>query len=89
MREIYHNGRYDYNKGDFRLVDHWIDQTGKERWKYIIGWKVFKDLKMPIIYQTLEPPATFVKEAIGKPFDETVHTPGELKVKFKEPYYFQ
>lgn len=85
MREMYHNGRYNYKKGDFRLVDHWIDRQGKERWEYIIGWS---ECKLPIMYQTLKPPATFVKEVIGAPFDETIYVPGELKVEFKEPNYF-
>lgn len=85
MREMYHNGRYNYKKGDFRLVDHWIDRTGKERWTYIIGWS---ECKLPIMYQTLKPPATFIKEVNCAPFNEAIHSPGELKVEFKEPNYF-
>lgn len=85
MRELYHNGRYNYKKGDFRLVDHWIDRTGKERWTYIIGWS---ECKLPIMYQTLKPPATFIKEVNCAPFNEATHSPGELKVEFKEPNYF-
>lgn len=85
MREMYHNGRYNYKKGNFQLIDHCIDRKGKERWEYIIGWT---ECKLPIIYTTMEPPSTFVKEVVGALFDETVHTPGELKVEFKEPNYF-
>lgn len=85
MREMYHNGRYNYRKEDFRLTDHWIDRNGKEKWEYIIGWTT---CKLPIIHITTEPPVNFIKEVIGIPFDETAYTPGELKVEFKEPNYF-
>lgn len=84
MKEMYHNGRYNYKKGDFRLVDHWIDRHGKEKWKYIIGWR---DSSWPIFHTTPEPPCNFIKDVVSLPFNEEVYKPGELKVEFKEPNY--
>ena len=84
MKEMYYNGCYNYQKGDFRLVDHWVDRNRKEKWKYLIGWR---DSYYPIFYTTMDAPLVFVKEVVELPFDETFYTPGELKVEFKEPNY--
>lgn len=83
MAEMYYNGRSDYKKGDFRLVDHYVDNRGKEEWEYIIGWSG----QFPIFYVTQEKPEMFVKSVLCQEIDETVYTPGELQVEFKEPNY--
>lgn len=87
MEKMFHNGRYDYKKGDFRLVDHFIDDHGIERWEYIIGW-LHSSCKIPVFYLTNLKPEELVSDVVWSPINEAVHTPGELQVEFKESKYF-
>lgn len=87
MNKMFHNGIYNYVKGDFRLVDHYVTEKGCEEWVYIIGWRN-DGWRMPVFHSTNIKPEVLISEVIWKEIDETVHTPGELQVEFKEPNYF-
>ena len=84
MSEMYHNGRHDYKKGDFRLVGHYINDKKKEEWKYIIGWW---GQGLPIVYTTQTKPEELVSVVLSSEIDESMHTPGELQVDFIAPNY--
>ena len=80
------NGVYSYKKGDFRLVDHKIDNNGVEKWVYLIGWSY--DCNIPRMYTTTEKPDALISEVCTNPIDETKEEVGELHVEFVEPNIF-
>lgn len=84
MSEMYRNGRYDYNKGDFRLVGHYINDKKKEEWEYIIGWW---GQGLPIVYTTQTKPEELISAVLSSEIDESMHTPGKLQVDFISPNY--
>ena len=76
---------YGFVRGNFRLVDHFINDKGVEQWKYIIG-KSYNS-NMYYFRTTNRSPDELVNNVLCAELDETVYTPGELKVEFKEPNY--
>ena len=88
MSELYYNPKYGYNyvKGGFRLVDNYISEKGIEEWTYIIGHR--HDSNTYVFHSTKARPDDLISEVLHKEIDETVHTPGELKVTFVESNYF-
>lgn len=83
---ILHDQGYNFIRGNFRLVDHFVNDKGVEYWKYIVG-KLY-DCNTPIIKHTTKTPDELVGEVKCLPISEDVFTPGELKVEFKEPNCF-
>lgn len=81
-----HDRGYSFMRGNFRLVDHFIDDKGVERWKYIIG----KSYKSNLYYfqTTDKTPDELISNVLCAEINETIYTPGELQVEFKEPNYF-
>lgn len=77
---------YGFIRGNFRLVDHYITDKGNEEWKYIIGRSY--EGNMPYFRSTRKSPDELINSVLCPAIDETVYTPGELKVEFKEPNYF-
>ena len=77
---------HGFIRGNFRLVDHYITDKGIEEWKYIIGMPYGGG--MPFFRSTRKSPDELVNSVLCMEIDETVYTPGELKVEFKEPNYF-
>ena len=86
ISEMFYGHGYNYVKGGFRLVDHYIMSNGVEEWKYIIG-KTY-ETSTPVFYNTTIKPDILISEVLWKEFDETVYTPGELQIEFKEHNYF-
>lgn len=86
MLEMFYNHNYNYVKGIFRLADHYITENGVEKWKYIIGH--LYDSTIPVFHTTCTRPEELISEVLCREIDETVCSPGELKVEFKEPNYF-
>lgn len=84
--DMLHNRGHGFIKGNFRLVDHFINDKGNERWEYIIG----KSHKTNSYYfhTTSKSPDELLNNVLGPEIDETVYLSGELKVEFKEPNYF-
>jgi hypothetical protein len=79
------NAGYGFIRGNFRLVDHYITDKGVEEWEYIIGRSY--EGNMPFLRSTRKSPDELIKSVLCAKIDETVYTPGELKVEFKEPNY--
>lgn len=77
---------YNFIRGNFRLVSHYVNDQGIEKWEYIIG-KLYNS-NTPILKYTSKTPDELIAEVKCLPINETVYTPGELKVEFKEPNYF-
>ena len=77
---------YNFIKGNYRLVDHFIDDHGVEKWKYIIG-KTY-DTNIPCLRTTTKTPDELILEVKCAEINESVYVPGELQVVFKEPNYF-
>jgi hypothetical protein len=77
---------YNFIRGNFRLVDHFITDAGVEKWEYIIG-KLY-DSNIPILKTTTKIPDELITEVKCLPINESIYTPGELKLQFKEPNYF-
>lgn len=86
MYELFYNHGYNYVKGGFRLVDHYVTESGKTEWKYIIGH--LHDSTIPVLHSTSIKPEELISEVLCSAVDESIHTPGELKITFKEPNYF-
>ena len=84
--EVYRNRGYGFKRGDFRLVDHYFDSNGVERWDYIIGKDY--DCNLHYHHRTTKKPDELISEVLWNEINETVYTPGELEVEFKEPNYF-
>ena len=76
---------YNFIRGNFRLVDHWINDKGVEYWEYFIG-RLY-DSNIPVQKYTTKPPDEIIAEVKCLPINETVYTPGELKIEFKKPNY--
>ena len=76
---------YGFIKGNFRLVDHFITDKGVEMWEYIIGKSY--ETNTPFLHKTTKSPDELIEKVLCAAIDETVHTPGELQVEFKEPNY--
>lgn len=85
MSELFYNHGYNYVKGGFRLVDHYIMESGREEWMYIIGH--LHNSTTPVFHSTNIRPEELIKNVLCAAIDETVYTPGELQVEFKEPNY--
>lgn len=83
---VFQGRGYGFIKGDFRLVDHFINDKGIELWKYIIG-KTY-DADIPVLHSTSKTPDELISKVLSQEINETIHTPGELKVEFKDPNYF-
>ena len=81
-----HDRGYNFVRGNFRLVDHYITDNGIERWEYIIG--MLHDSRIPLLKYTTKTPDELITEVKCAELNETVCPPGELKVEFKEPNYF-
>lgn len=86
MRDMFYSKGYNYVKGGFRLVDHYITDNGREEWKYFIGH--IYNSTTPVIHVTHIPPDELLSEVLQKEMDETVDTPGELQVEFKESSFY-
>lgn len=86
MSAMFYNGVYSYKKGDFRLVDYYIDSRGKERWVYLIGW--YYNNNMPKFYSTTVHPDELVSAVFSTEINVSACGPVELKVEFKESNYF-
>lgn len=80
------NAGRSFIRGDFRLVDHYITDNGIEEWEYIIGHS--HDGNMPYFRSTRKSPDELIDHVLCQKIDETVYTPGELKIEFKTPNYF-
>lgn len=80
------NAGYGFIRGNFRLVDHYITDKGIEEWEYIIG-RAYEG-NMPFLRSTRKAPDELIKSVLCAEINETVYTPGELKVEFKETNYF-
>lgn len=80
-----HDRGYNFVRGNFRLVDHYINDKGTEYWKYIIGW--LYDSNVPLLKYTTKTPDELITEVKCAPISEDVFTPGELKVEFAEFNY--
>ena len=76
---------YGFIRGNFRLVDHFINDKGIEYWEYIIG-KAYEG-NLYYFRTTRKSPDELIKSVRCAAIDETMHTPGELQVEFKEPNY--
>ena len=76
---------YGFIRGGFRLVDHYITDKGIEEWKYIIGRSY--ETSSPFFRSTRQTPDELINKVLCAEIDETVYTPGELQVTFKEPNY--
>ena len=79
------NAGYGFIRGDFRLVDHYFNDKGVEYWEYIIGWSY--ETHTPFLRHTTKRPEEIIKSVKCVELNETINTPGELKVEFKEPNY--
>jgi hypothetical protein len=77
---------YGFIRGGFRLVDHLINDKGVEMWTYIIGKS--HETGTPFFRHTTKTPDELIDTVLCAVIDETVYTPGELKVEFKEHNYF-
>lgn len=77
---------YSFIRGNFRLVDHFINDKGVEMWEYIIG-KAYNS-NLYYFSTTNKSPDKLISSVLCAAIDETVHAPGELHVEFKEPNYF-
>lgn len=77
---------YNFVRGNFRLVDHFITDTGVEKWEYIIG-RLY-DSNIPLLKYTTKTPDELIVKVKCAELNESVYTPGELKVEFNEPNYF-
>lgn len=86
MYDMFYGHGYNYIKDGFRLADHYITEKGIEEWVYIIGHTY--GAAIPVLHYTTVIPDVLVSEVLWKEIDETVYTPGELKVEFKEPNFF-
>ena len=87
MSELYYNSKcgYNYVKGGFRLVDHYITEKGTEEWTYIIGHR--RDSNTYVFHSTKVHPDDLICDVLHKEINETIYTPGELKVTFIEQNY--
>ena len=83
---FYRNEGYNFIRGNFRLVDHYIDSKGIEKWEYIIGKPYNSNLFM--FRPTTKTPDELIAEVKCAELNEKIITPGELEVEFKEPNYF-
>ena len=86
MSELFYNHGHNYVKGSFRLVDHYMMENGREEWMYIIGH--LHNSNTPVFHSTNVKPEELICSVLCAAIDETVHTPGELQVEFKQPNYF-
>lgn len=77
---------YGFKRGDFRLVDHFINDKGIENWKYIIGRSY--ETNIPVFKSTTKSPDEVLETVICMPVNTRQFVPGELQVQFKEPNYF-
>lgn len=77
---------YGFIRGGFRLVDHFINDKGIEMWTYIIGKSY--ETGTPFLRDTTKKPDELIDTVMCLEIDETIHTPGELQVEFKEPDYY-
>lgn len=85
-RHVLSNRGYGFIRGNFRLVDHFINDKGVEKWEYIIGKS--HNSNMYYFHTTNKTPDELISTVLCAEINETVHTPGELQVEFKEPNYF-
>ena len=76
---------YGFLRGNFRLVDHFINDKGVECWEYIIGKSYDSDLYY--FRTTTIAPDELIDAVLCSEIDETTFTPGELEVEFVEPNY--
>lgn len=77
---------HGFSRGGFRLVDHFINDKGIEKWTYIIGKSY--ETNTPFFHSTSKKPEELISGVMCGEINENIHTPGELKVEFKEPNYF-
>lgn len=80
-----HDRGYGFIRGNFRLVDHFINDKGVEKWEYIIGRS--HETNTPFFKTTTKTPDELIAVVKCLEFNETLDTPGELKVEFKEFNY--
>lgn len=85
MSELFYGHGYNYVKGNFRLVDHYITEKGREEWLYFIGH--LHNSTTPVVHATNIRLEELISSVLCAAIDETVYTPGELEVEFKEPNY--
>ena len=74
-----------FYKGNFRLVDHFINSQGIEQWTYIIGKSYNSD--MYYFRTTTKTPDELIDSVLTQKFDETIEEVGELKVELKNFNY--
>lgn len=87
------DGRYDmlcdhgygFIRGNFRLVDHFINDKGVEKWEYIIGRSY--EANSPFFKTTTKSPDELIAAVKCAELNEALDTPGDLHVEFKEPNY--
>jgi hypothetical protein len=84
-RHVLSGHGHGFLKGNFRLVDHFINDKGIEKWEYIIGKSY--DSNIYYFHTTNKSPDELIKTVLCLAMNETVHIPGELQVEFKEPNY--
>lgn len=76
---------YDYKKGGYRLVKHYITLNGTEEWAYIIGY--LYDSTIPVLHHTTINPNDLLSDVLCAAMDEKIDCIGDLKVEFNKPNY--
>ena len=79
------NEGYGFLRGNFRLVDHFVDCDGIEKWTYIIG-KLY-DSNIPLLRSTTMATEELIAQVKCAELNENLIVAGELKVEFKEPNF--
>ena len=85
-RHILSGHGHGFIRGNFRLVDCFIDNEGVKRWKYIIG-KSYNS-NMYYFQTTNKTPDELISSVLCAEIDKDIYSLGELQVDFKEPNYF-
>lgn len=83
--QVFKNHGHGFLRGNFRLVDHFINDKGVECWVYIIGKSYNSNLYY--FHTTTTAPDELIDSALCSEIDESSFTPGELEVEFVEPNY--
>ena len=79
---MFNDRGYGFIRGNFRLVSHFIDSNGVEKWEYIIG-KLY-DSNVPCLKYTTKTPDELIAEVKCVELNEMTHCPDELKVEFQD-----
>ena len=86
MTDMFYSQGYDYKKGGYRLVDHYVTSKGVEWWVYIIGY--LYNSTIPVLHHTNKSPDDLLNQVLCMEMDKEVDNIGELHVEFNEPNYF-